>query len=139
MDYQKLPCALSVDERASKSDELAREIRRRTELEMQKATETRRLGDLIKRAAQRILDLGEEVRTGVEVRDVPVTHEKRAGRLEVVRTDTGEVVSTRPLTAEERQMSLGELTAAARLLGGPGEDEDDEDDDDDDEAVSGRH
>lgn len=136
MDYQKLPCALSVDERASKSEELAREIRRRAELELQKATEVRRLADLIKRAGQRILDLGEEVRTGVEVRDVPVAQEKRAGRLEVVRTDTGEVVSSRPLTAEERQMSLGELTAAARALGGPGEDDDE---DEDDEAVSGRH
>ena len=132
---EKLPCELMPSERASKSDELAREVKRNGELEAQKKLLVARFGKDIKASDQRIAELAEEVRTGIEYREVQCSERVGypANVVEMIwRHDTGEVFRKRPLSPDEKQADLFDdhpgrtlSTAPDNDNAGPGEDEDD--------------
>jgi len=105
---ERLPCTLSSSEKARKSDELAREIAHRKALETEKGLVARGLADKLKESGRRIDDLAEEVRTGVELRDVKCSTVKdfEHNVVHTRRLDTKEIVSSRPMQAGERQADL---------------------------------
>lgn len=105
---ESLVCHLQPDEVAERADRAARlqlEVDSETE---QLASTTRASKERTKRLAEEQHRLLDEVRTRQGYR--PVECERQAdfaaGVLRTVRLDTGEVVRTRQLTAEERQKQL---------------------------------
>jgi hypothetical protein len=158
---EKLPCTLSASEKARKSDELAREVSRHAALELEKSLTAKALGEQIKVSDRKITDLAEQIRTGVENREVKCSTEKDFVHnvVHTRRLDTKEIVSSRPMQAGERQAELFAkpskqlpLTEQYDAIGkadtaapapttdeeplGPGDDDDDLDDDDDDNEAS---
>src|SRR6188768_2886891 len=99
--FEQLECKLDAGERADKADELARAVQTFERLEFEKKAATAKYAKALKDTRRSIEELGGMVRTGVEMRDVPVKREVRGMRLETIRTDTYEVISSRPLEAHE--------------------------------------
>jgi hypothetical protein len=138
--YQRLPCKLSQREKDLKSDELAREMKQYGLIEARKAAATKALGEELKKSRAKLDDLSMVVRDGVEYREVPVIHRKVFADRNVIetwRTDTNDLVSTRPMEPHERQaemFSASEKKAHEDLTGlysskaGPQDEDDDEDD-----------
>ncbi len=116
--YKRLPVKLDDSEKADRSEELAREYWRRGELITAKKEAAQAAAREIKNLDKRIADLAQAVNTGVEQRDVPVREEVRGMRMETIRCDTWETVSSRPLEDHERQtnlpVDLGERRAARK-------------------------
>lgn len=113
--YEHLPCNLDSRELVLKSKALAELLSEKDHVEQEKkdanAEFKQRLDDL----ETRLNALAVEVRTGKEYRDVPCI--ERAdwadNRVEVIRTDNGEVVRIRPLQQGERQEALPYAKAKA--------------------------
>lgn len=103
--FQSLPCVLTSTEKALKADELAREVDRHAELEREKKSAAEGYAKDLKESDRKIAQLAEEVRTGVAQRPVECTERRVFGAnlVELVRADTGEVVGSRAMTAQERQ------------------------------------
>lgn len=106
--YERLPCQLDAQEVLLKSKSLAQLLCDKSNVEIEKkdanADFKRRL-DVIE---TRVCELGLEIRTGREYRDVPCIEraDYADNRVEIIRTDTGEVVRMRALEVHERQESL---------------------------------
>jgi hypothetical protein len=133
---KKLPCKLSDAERALKSSELSREVLNNQRLLLERSLTAQRISKDLKASSRVIGDLAEEVRTGIELREVPV-YEKRdytARRVLTIRGDTNELVTARPMEPSEKQAGLFDPNPV-----GPGDDDDDSDDDDDDADVKSSH
>lgn len=105
---EKLPCRLTPREKELRADDLAREIKRQDELKKSKAEAARVFADTLKDVDARIADLSEQVRTGVERRDVELAErpDYARGVVEVFRMDTGETIRTRSIEPAERQQAL---------------------------------
>jgi len=134
---KKLPCKLTDAERALKSGELSREVLNHKRLELERSLTSQRLGKEIKASDRVIGDLAEEVRTGIELREVPV-YEMRdftARRVVTKRGDTNEIVSSRPMEPSEKQAGLFDPNPVR----GPGDDDEDLDEDGDDAGVKSAH
>lgn len=106
--FQRLPCALSEAEKALRADELAREVKRHGEIELAKKAAAEAHAKELKESDRRIGELAEQVRTGVEPREVECQEVVRFARnlVETIRLDTGEVVSSRAMRPEERQEAI---------------------------------
>lgn len=106
--FQRLPCALSEAEKALRADELAREVDRHGNIELAKRAAAKLYAKDLEECDRRIGELAEQVRTGVEQRDVECQEVVRFARnlVETVRVDTGEVVSARAMRPEERQEAI---------------------------------
>lgn len=142
---ERLPCTLSSQEKELKAVELARTVTNRDALAYEKSLAAQRYAKQIKTAERRIGDLAEEVRSGIEYREVQVTERRDFDRnvVEIIRLDTKEVCGQRAMRAEERQAEMfpkkpGEPAedrqlelGAAREQSGPGDDDDDDGLDDD--------
>lgn len=126
--YKRLPVKLDESEKAERSEELARELWRRGELMTAKKEAAQRSARQIKDLDKHLSGLVEAVNTGIEYRDVPVREEVRGMRMETIRCDTWETVSSRPLEDHERQTSipvdLGEHRARKRKASEPPTDDD---------------
>lgn len=121
---KSLPCILSRDEKAVKSDELVRRLEEKEGLEERKKSSADDFKRMITAKECDIRKLTNEISTGIEHRDVSC-HEVMSfarNQVDLVRDDTGEIVSSRTMRAEERQGALA--------LAGPGDDEDQDDDED---------
>lgn len=115
---ERLPCELMPSEVESKSAELAREVKRHGELELEKKTAVAEFSAQLKESDRRIGELAEEVRERREYREVMCAERVGfpANVVEIYRLDTGEVVRKRPLTEDERQTEMfaaGEFAAVA--------------------------
>jgi len=122
-----LRCKLTEDELRTKSRSLVNALTERNqqeqEIESEKADFKDRLKQLKKDLDEKdsdVVRLANDLRTQTEERPVECieTKDERRQQISVIRTDTGEVVSTRPFSARDRQEELP--------LGEP-EDEGDED------------
>jgi hypothetical protein len=129
--FEKLPCKLTAAEKAAKSDELAAELQRRAELELEKQLLSQRLAKSIKQSARKVSNLAEEVRTGIEYREIGVVERVAGQRMETLRVDTRAVVHSRPLEAHERQRSLFDADGVVT--------DDDEVDDDESAETGDKH
>jgi len=107
-EYRGVRCPLSdrlVDERAT---ELAGKIDERSTLEQKRKDTAAAMKRDIEELSTDITGLAMEVRDRAETRQVRCRWERNdaAGLMELIRTDTSEVVSSRHLTDQERQLHL---------------------------------
>jgi hypothetical protein len=91
-----------------KANELARVIAQRDAMKVNKREANAKFREQIAYFDERINELAESVREGSERRPVEVVERLnlRLNQVEVVRTDTGETISKRAATAEDRQETL---------------------------------
>lgn len=133
----KLPVAITGMELELKAHELSKEIRERDESDAKRKAVMSAYKDKINGHTDRIRDLGEQIETGSVPRMVQC-HEYGTddGEIIVVRQDTGVVVQSRPMTAQERQQGLLGIGdddmdgPAPRDTDGPPAPDDDDDDPD---------
>jgi hypothetical protein len=108
METRHLPCALTRSEVEERADKLARLVKDRDAIDAERKQVARdyktRMDDLSKEIGQ----LSEQVRSKREWRDVECTKERNEerGTVDFVRVDTGEVVESRALHPDERQVKL---------------------------------
>lgn len=105
---EKLGCELTREEQLQKGTEMALLLQRLEETESEAKSVADGYKRDIKKLERTIGDRAEEVRTGIEHRLVECTERGRfrEGLVDVIRTDTGEVVRTRPMTEAEKQQPL---------------------------------
>jgi hypothetical protein len=131
---RKLPVQLTDDELQQRSQALVGNIKQTDALKEEKKTATSEFKARIGACNDVTKRLTEIISSGKEERDVEceMTKDYKGGTVTVVRLDTGEVVETRPMTADERQESMwtqkGEPRAPARGRGKklPGMDSDED-------------
>lgn len=107
---EKLPCKLTEREQVLKSKALGAELEELERLEAEKADSARQYKELIDTKNKRVRELAQEVRDGAELRMVECYERPkyREGVIELVRSDTREVVSTRKMSDADRQTTLDE-------------------------------
>lgn len=103
-----LPCKMTAAEVALKSAQMAAKLEEMGTLEAKKKSVTTQLAEEIKEVREQLNYVGREVRTGLEYRPVTCIEEAdfATSKVDLVRTDTGEVVSTRVMHPDERQQVL---------------------------------
>jgi hypothetical protein len=108
MNTRMLKCKLSVEEWQERAELLSEEHERLTRLENEHKAVEYLFRQRSKLAKGNIERLAEALRTHEEVRAVECEQRRNEGALaiEMVRTDTGEVLERRPMTTEERQETL---------------------------------
>lgn len=113
--YEHLPCQLTGQELVLKSKALAELLCDQANIELEKKEANADFKARLDSIDTKMASLAQEVRTGREYRDVACI--ERAdwtdNRVEIVRTDTGEVVRIRPLQQGERQEALPYARSAA--------------------------
>jgi hypothetical protein len=112
MEYRDLPVPLTDAEILLKSDQLATKLTERNEMELERKGANKDMKEQIARVEENIDLLRREVKHRQEVRPVPchedMDHQRKMVAL--IRSDTGELVSTRAMTESERQVRLFEPT-----------------------------
>ena len=108
METRSLPCVLTEPElleRGNRVADVLRDLEDLDEKRKQAAADFKGRIDVLDATARQ---LGKEIRTKTEYRMVEVVRETdyRRNVAEVVRSDTGEVIESRPLTPAERQMEI---------------------------------
>jgi len=112
---EQLPCKLSAHEKLLKSDQMAAKHGEIAQLEAAKKSATSSFSSSIKQKQTELTQLAEEIRSGEELRPVECVEKPRYADLmvDLVRLDTGVVVTNRPMHPRERQSAL-ELGDAPR-------------------------
>ncbi|MFZ2804290.1 MAG: hypothetical protein WA001_03630 [Patescibacteria group bacterium] len=103
-----LPRSLTDEDVRARGDDLARVLGEIDREEADKAAAAKAAAGRIKRLASESNTLAREIRerkTWLEV-EVESSRNLEAGTIDTVRTDTGEVIRARPMTPEERQVSI---------------------------------
>ena len=110
MEYTELlRCDFAPDEWAESARQLATATRLRSELEQEKKEIDSQYKAKIEEQIGRASKLAALLGAGYEMRNVPcevILDKPEPGQATVVRTDTGEIVRTRPMTEMERQAVL---------------------------------
>lgn len=104
--FQKLlPVELTEPELAERGKELGAKLDEIEELELEMKEERDDANVRKKALLERVKELRKQTRTETEERDVPCQEVKDLGQgsLTVVRNDSGEAISTRALSLQERQ------------------------------------
>jgi len=103
-----LACKLTTEDRAVAAGQLAEAIQNLESLEIIRKTETKNFNSLKQQFTGSIHRLSREVANGEAVRSVDCELRLNRSKLTttLVRTDTGEIVSERPMTDEEKQMDI---------------------------------
>jgi hypothetical protein len=111
MLIKTLPVKLTPDEERSKGKEAARIGRECTTMHLEMAQlkiAMKQKKEALADKARAIVDLHHEINTGQEYREVQCREELDHTHLVVhtIRLDTGEVIETRAMTLDERQVTL---------------------------------
>ncbi len=103
-----LPCVLSDAEIQARGEELAEAELARQRLVAEKKAAAEAFKGPIAEQVDLISKLSKEISEEVEMRDVEVSHRPdfENGVVDVVRMDTGEVVESRAMTDEDRQITM---------------------------------
>jgi len=112
-----LPVKLAPDEVAQRAEELARELHDQAIAEEAAAATKKYIAQDLEKRRERVARLGRIVHTRREDRQIDCHEEHSAldGTARTVRDDTGEVVDTRPLTAEELRDARQEALPGFRV------------------------
>lgn len=107
--HRALRCPLTDEEHRAKGQELARLLVEQSSLKAEHKGRVALMKAEAEEVQGRVHDCREDVRLQSEVRSVEVEHVADFGRgvVECFRLDTGDLVSSRPLTPDERQLELG--------------------------------
>lgn len=113
MKLEKLPCSLNPDEIRRKGEELALARKKHKDLAEEAKSVAAEFKAKLKRLDETIDDLAEQIRSKRETRDVEVIERRDTvnAMVETVRCDTGEVVRSRAMTLNERQVHLFDVNA----------------------------
>ncbi len=106
--FERLPCKLDAQELLLKAKSLSQLLCDKGNVELEKKDANADFKRRLDAIETRVCELGLEVRTGREYRDVQCVEraDYQDNRVEIIRVDTGEVVRMRPLEVHERQESL---------------------------------
>lgn len=123
-EVRDLPCQMSEQERLLKSMALAQKLDELDRVQLEKKAANDAFKERLNACHDAVSSLSREVRTGMEERPIECTENARYDDMmvDLIRMDTGEVVSSRPMHPSERQQAL-QLSSS-----------DDERDDDDEVA-----
>ena len=107
-ESETLPCPLTDDEWAERSDHCARLLAERDTFAAQAKADAKENKDELAEMDGKIRELSKEIRDRRTWRDVQVrtSPDYEEGIMQTVRCDTGEVIRTRPLTLDEKQQKL---------------------------------
>lgn len=113
MKLEKLPCSLTLDEVRRKGEELALARKKFVETADEAKNVAADFKAKLKELDKAIDELAEQVRSKREMRDVEVIERRDTvnAMVETVRCDTGEVVRSRAMTLNERQVHLFDVNA----------------------------
>lgn len=105
---RNLPVKLKEDEVAAKSQELAASIRILEDMEITLKSVSKKLKDDITAKNKEVLNLARIVTDKIEYRDVECYEYRNLTTftVEIIRFDTSEIVATRPMTQNERQLVM---------------------------------
>lgn len=105
---EKLPCDLTSYELRERATKMANVVNEIEQLELKKKVATDTAKREIDALVVSVSQLARQVRTGKEDREVEVeeVHDEIRFAVETFRTDTGEVVRSRPMTDEEKKHAL---------------------------------
>lgn len=105
---EKLPCDLTSFELRERATKMANVVNEIEQLELKKKVATDTAKREIDALVVSVSQLARQVRTGKEDREVEVeeVHDEIRFAVETFRTDTGEVVRSRPMTDEEKKHAL---------------------------------
>lgn len=119
MPTRKLPVKLNDEELADRGRAVAKAVEERAALQEEKKAADADINGKIKTQGEIIRCLSRVITTGTEEREVEVVMNKdnETSMISVVREDTGEVVESRPMTAEELQQNLFPPRAAKKFKG----------------------
>lgn len=108
IETQKLPCKLSPSEREAKNESLVRLEQERTAQEAEKKAWVSEKNAALKQTRAAIDQTVKELHEGAELRDVEVeqVYHYDNGKVDSVRRDTDEVISSREMDAFDRQETL---------------------------------
>ena len=122
---KSLPCVLGRDEKAVKSELLVRCLEEKEGLEERKKSAAEDFKRLITAKDCDVRRLTHEISTGIEHRDVACheVHSYARNQVDLIRDDTGEIVSSRTMRQDERQEAIA--------FAGPRDDEEDDGDEGD--------
>lgn len=111
METRNLPVTLTTEDLDQRRDKLAALVREHAEVEQEKKDATAAFSKRLKEIDRVIAQVAHEIREKAEYRGVPVTKQKnfRLGVEEIIRTDTYEVVDSRSLHPDERQVHLHDV------------------------------
>lgn len=108
---KELPCKLTQEEQARYGQMLSSKVRERDLIDEERKSTAAEYGARIKGTTSEISRIAAALDKGEEIRPVDCHWQFHAGTMQLVRVDTGAVVTVRPATQEERQLSLGEALA----------------------------
>lgn len=113
-EWQECAVPLSDEEQRLKGAELAGVTKEIEKVEIEKSTTQAKYTAKLKDLRKRERELAQQVREKSEDREIACSHQadRGAGVMLTVRSDTGEVISQRPLEEHERQVSIEEVAAA---------------------------
>jgi hypothetical protein len=99
---------MSQTEVVLKSKALAAKLDEKAAVLLEKKLANDRFKERIEECDEAVLKLSREVRTRLEERPIECTESPRYGEMmvDLIRMDTGEVVSSRPMHPSERQQAL---------------------------------
>jgi hypothetical protein len=108
VETRTLPVRLTEDEITQRGRAIAKFVKDQTEIEEAKKTAMSGFKEKLDVCAESIGKLSRSITTGEEDREVECHWNKDFGRrvADLIRNDTGEVVETRPLSADEMQEKL---------------------------------
>jgi hypothetical protein len=118
METQRLPCKLTQQQLDERRDKMAEQIERLATLEAAKKDAAAQAKAKIEALELELATIAYEVKTRSEIREVEVRREKdyQEGIEETIRQDTGEIVATRVMTPQERQVEF-KLVKSAKEVG----------------------
>lgn len=104
----QLTVKLTREEIAQRAKELAEKIKEHDRLDAERKANAAEIKVAIDAANTRIRELSNAVHSGTEIQDVACDWVADTDRLlmRLIRRDTGETVTTRSMTKEERQLEL---------------------------------
>jgi len=125
METRNLPVQLSKDEIRLRGEELARKHAEYDDVESARKASQQESKGKLERIEAESRELANTIRTGREYREIEVREVKNVDNLsmDLVRVDTGEIIESRPLRADELQVGLFDLNRTrekVRKKGGDG-------------------
>lgn len=108
---KSLKCKLTTDEKALISQRVVELVSKKEEVERQKAAASSRFGGQLKDIWSEIAELSQRHREGFEYREVEcyIEFSWTDGVAKVIRSDTYEMVSSRTISDDERQIHIDEI------------------------------
>jgi transcriptional regulator len=105
---ERLPCIMTKDEKLEDAERLASTLRQIRTIETAQEEVVKNYKNSLKRYEDEMNNLSEELRTGEKFKDIKVEAKvnEKLIKMEFFRTDTMEMIRTRDLTDEERQLVM---------------------------------